>query len=265
MSNFTLDNFRTAAKRKYAPVTITLSDDSEVTLRGLIRLSQKEREKVSDNFTLMSEINAEDGIDEMSDSDRNLLVEAMNEIILVLAPGVEGRRLVSEVGGDPIVLGEILDVWMTESKVGGSRLLAELLDKYGEALVADLRREYQLDLRDLFDDEDPLDPEYVLWLIPGLSIDSAFVAERHGGPQFRGWTPSTYAQVATANGIRGLQYAYILTHIDKKAIRPNPPEPYPIPARDTDKSSKPVTPKPGSFAGIAASMMAAARRQKAGM
>ncbi|AEJ93415.1 tail assembly chaperone [Mycobacterium phage PetterN] len=118
MSNFTLDNFRTAAKRKYAPVTITLSDDSEVTLRGLIRLSQKEREKVSDNFTLMSEINAEDGIDEMSDSDRNLLVEAMNEIILVLAPGVEGRRLVSEVGGDPIVLGEILDVWMTESKVG---------------------------------------------------------------------------------------------------------------------------------------------------
>lgn len=147
---------------------------------------------------------------------------------------------------------------------GGSRVLAELLDKYGEALVADFIREYHVDLRDLFDDENPLDPQWILWLILGLSVDSAYSAERRGGPQFRGWTPSTYAQVATANGIRGLQYSYILTHIDKKAKRPNPPEPYPIPTRETDKS-KPVTPRPGSFAGMAASMMAAARRQKAGM
>ncbi|AEK32673.1 tail assembly chaperone [Mycobacterium phage LittleCherry] len=264
MPNFTLDNFRNAAMRKYAPVTVGLSDGTEVELRGLIRLSEKDREKVVDNFTLMGEMKSTDGIDDMSDSDKQLLADAMNEILLVLAPGLDGRRLVSEIGDNVLVLGEVIDTWMTESRLGGSRVLAELLDKYGEALVADFLREYNVDLRDLFDDENPLDPQYVLWLVLGLSVDSAYSAERRGGPQFRGWTPSTFAQVATANGIRGLQYSYILTHIDKKAKRPNPPEPYPIPTRETDRS-KPVTPKPGSFAGIAASMMAAARRQKAGM
>ncbi|AHB31886.1 tail assembly chaperone [Mycobacterium phage Jovo] len=118
MSNFTLDNFRAAAKCKYAPVTVGLSDGTEVELRGLIRLSEKDREKVIDNFTLMGEMKSTDGIDDMSDSDKQLLADAMNEILLVLAPGLDGRRLVSEIGDDVLVLGEVIDTWMTESRLG---------------------------------------------------------------------------------------------------------------------------------------------------
>ncbi|AVP42058.1 tail assembly chaperone [Mycobacterium phage Naca] len=118
MSNFSLDNFRTAAKRKYAPVTIELEDGSEVELRGYIRLNEKDREKVFDNLTLMGEMQSDDGVDDMPESDKALLVEAMHDILLVLAPGVSGRRLISEIGGDPLVLAEVLGAWMQESRLG---------------------------------------------------------------------------------------------------------------------------------------------------
>lgn len=142
---------------------------------------------------------------------------------------------------------------------GGSLALADLIDKYGEFLVPDLKRFYGIDLRDLFSEEDPIEPRWLLPHILYLPSDSAYIAERRGGQQFRGWNPSWYAQVASVNAQRALNHMYILSHIGKNAPKPKAPEPYPIP----EIHKKNEAPKPNSFAGIAASMMAASRRKKA--
>ncbi|QHB36913.1 tail assembly chaperone [Mycobacterium phage Roary] len=257
---YTLDKIRTAAKKKYAPVTITLSDETEVELRGLIRLGEKEREKVKSNLEVMELLDKGEGLDDMSDSDKELVADGLNEILKQLAPGLDGRRLVSEIDSDLPTLMEVIGTWIEESQLGGSLALADLLDKYGEVLIPDLKHYYGMDLRDLFSEEHPLEPRWVLAHIIYLPTESAYVAERRGGQQFRGWNPSWYALVATVNGIRALNHMYILSHIGKNSSKPKAPEPYPIPEVDRSKTE---APKANSFAGIAASMMAASRRKKA--
>lgn len=139
---------------------------------------------------------------------------------------------------------------------GGSRALAELIDRYGEYLVPDLLNYYGVDLRQLFLPESRLSPRFVISLIKGLPIESAFVAERRGGQQFRGWDESRYALVATVNAIRALQYTYVAAHSKTK---PKTPDPFPIPERKTTQAEK-----PGSFAFIAAAKLAAAKKRKVG-
>jgi hypothetical protein len=139
---------------------------------------------------------------------------------------------------------------------GGSAALARLIDQYGEFLVPDLLSTYGVDLRDLFVPEAHLTPLYVFTLIKGLNYDSAFVAERRGGQQFRGWNESRYAAVATVNAVRALQYTYVAANSKSK---PKPPDSFPIPERQTKQVDK-----PGSFAFIAAAKLAAAKKRKAG-
>lgn len=142
---------------------------------------------------------------------------------------------------------------------GGSRALAELIDKYGGAIFPDLLERYGVDLRDLFRDESDLDPRTALSLVNHLSFDSAYIAELRGGPQFRGWNADRYLNVAQVNAQRALLHSYILTHTGK-GKKPKAPEPYPIPQEPRDKA--PHKPKAGSFGGIVATMMAASRKAK---
>ncbi len=121
----------------------------------------------------------------------------------------------------------------------------------------DLLHYCRVDLRDLFKDEDPLSPRYVLALIMGLPTDGAFYASRRGGQQFRGWDVDRYALVAQVNAQRATNHIMMMVNRDPKKPKPAPPDYFPIP--DEDKPSKP---KPGSFAAIAASMMAAQRRKR---
>lgn len=120
---------------------------------------------------------------------------------------------------------------------------------------------YGVDLRDLFREEDPLEPRWVLALILGLPMESAYIAERRGGQQFRGWGPATYAAAQTVTTLRGIQHLYILSHIDKKAKKPKPPVPFPTPESTNSKQeSKPRN----AFAATANAMIAASRRKKTG-
>lgn len=143
---------------------------------------------------------------------------------------------------------------------GGSSALAGLIDKYGEVLVPDLLHYYGVDLRDIFDEDHPLSARYILALVKYLPLESAFVAERRGGQQFRGWGPLMYAVVAAVNALRAIQHMYLLAHLAKNSPKPKAPEPYPIP--DTYKQRKSRN-KPGTFAHIAATKLAALRRRKA--
>jgi len=142
--------------------------------------------------------------------------------------------------------------------VGGSRVLAELIDKHGEAILSDLLLYYRVDLRDLFDDVSPLSPRYVLALIFQLPTDGAFHASRQGGPQFRGWDAGRYALVAQVNAQRSTNHILMMVNRDPKRAKPKPPEWFPTP----DESDKPSAPKAGSFAAIAASMISAQRKKR---
>ena len=121
---------------------------------------------------------------------------------------------------------------------GGSHYLGQLIDDYGDCLVADLFEVYHVDLRDLYRDD--MSPRWLLTLITQLPAGSRFYAQRRGGPQFRGWDESRYALVAAVNAIRSLQYTYVSAHSKR---RPTPPKPMPIP---DDARRKKDT--PGSFA-----------------
>lgn len=141
---------------------------------------------------------------------------------------------------------------------GGSRVLAKLIDKHGEAILSDLLHYYRVDLRDLFSDDNPLSPRYVLALIIHLPTNGAFYASRRGGPQFRGWDEDRYALVSAVNAINTTNFILAMANRDPSKSKPKAPKPFPTP--DTDEKDK--APKPGSFASIATSMIAAQRKKK---
>lgn len=91
-----------------------------------------------------------------------------------------------------------------------------------------------------------------------LPTDGAFYASRRGGVQFRGWDASMYAQVATVNAIRANNHILMMVNRDPKKKKPAEPEMFPTP----DDHQESNAPKPGSFAAIAAQMMAAQRKKK---
>lgn len=91
-----------------------------------------------------------------------------------------------------------------------------------------------------------------------LPTDSAFYASRQGGQQYRGWDASRYALAATVNGIRATNHILMMVNRDPKRAKPKPPELFPTP----DQTDKPKAPKPGSFAAVAASMLAEQRRKR---
>ena len=148
--------------------------------------------------------------------------------------------------------------------VGGSRVLIGLIDEHADEIVGDLKLYYGVDVRDLFRDDSPISPRYVLSLVLHLPLGSAFVAEQRGGPRFRGWDHGMYAQVALINAVRTSNYLFVCANSDPKKKKPTPPEPYPTPdepeVRSGRRSQGP--PAPGSFAGIASRMIAQARKAK---
>lgn len=133
-----------------------------------------------------------------------------------------------------------------------------MIDKHGEALLSDLLHYYRVDLRELFSEVCPFTPRYLLSLIIHLPADGAFYASRQGGQEFRGWDTDRYALVALVNAQRAGNHIQLMINRDPKRAAPKPPEPFPTPGSE----NKSKAPKPGSFAAVAASMLAAQKRKK---
>lgn len=142
--------------------------------------------------------------------------------------------------------------------IGGSRLLAKLIDEHGEAILADLLHYYRVDLRDLFSETNPLSPRYVLALIVNMPEDSAFAASKSGGAEYRGWDSAQYTRAALVNAVNTSNYLTIMVNRDPKKAAPNPPDPFPTPGSTHRTKSH----APNSFAAIAASMIAAQKKKK---
>ncbi|QFP95092.1 tail assembly chaperone [Gordonia phage MinecraftSteve] len=259
---FKLDDIRSAAERRFAPTKFELGDGTVVALPSVLRLGEKAREKV---FAAIDEIT---DIQDQDDKDDSEVAEAVVEVTGRILAEVADRpkKLLASLEHDDIEVQAhlymtVLTRWTKEVQMGGSRVLAELIDKHGGAILSDLLHEYGVDLRDMFDDDTILSPRYVLNLIVNLPETSAFYASRRGGHQYRGWDIERYMLVALVNGQRMANYMFQLANRDpKKSSVPPAPEPFPVPD-EMDKKKKPA-PKPGSFAAVAAQMIAAQRRKK---
>ena len=142
----------------------------------------------------------------------------------------------------------------------GSRALAKLIDEHGEALIPDLRLYYGIDLRDLFSEDQPISPRWALMHANALPLESDTVAEQRGGQHFRGWDEGRYMLAQLIDATRLNTYAFALAHRDPDLREPDPPSMYPLPDNVRARNKRP--PKPGSFASIVGSKLAAVKERK---
>ncbi|WP_100460597.1 phage tail assembly protein [Mycobacteroides abscessus] len=118
MSNtFSLDDIRDAARRKFCPLKISLSDGSEVELRGFIRLDESERGIVKDSIEILKPLMESESADEIPEEDKALIAEALIDVIAAIA-GKGGDQLVEELGTEFPVLLHVFETWMVESRLG---------------------------------------------------------------------------------------------------------------------------------------------------
>lgn len=144
---------------------------------------------------------------------------------------------------------------------GGSLELAGLIDRHGEFLAPDLKHWFDIDLRDLFSEDDPLEPSWVMMHVRCLPMSSRFMAELRGGERFIGWDEGRYMQAALIDSIRVLQYIMVLVNSDPKKKAASPPDPYPLPDQLRVKQQQQQD-KPGSFAFIANAQLAKIKQIK---
>lgn len=113
---------------------------------------------------------------------------------------------------------------------GGSRALAELIDKHGSALAFDFQHLFGVSLVDVIADlcsgEPATDPRYWLALIGELPADSAFAASFQGGHEYRGWDMKTYllASIFDAVQVNTVSNARVA---GAKKVKDPPPWPRP--------------------------------------
>ncbi|AMS01021.1 tail assembly chaperone [Mycobacterium phage ArcherNM] len=264
---FTLDALKAETKKKYEPVLIGLSDDVTVELKPLLKLGKKSREAVVEAVKEMEdipEIDEEDeDADELIEEYSILACEVVAKVFRLIA--TSPRKLIAELDAeeDPRIRAElyaaVLRTWMRETQLGGSRVLAELIDKFGGAILADLLQYYRVDLRDLFSEEAPISPRFVLALVLCLPRDGAFYAERRGGQQYRGWDEDRYALADIYDAVQAGNHLFMMAHRDPNKAKPKAPKPYP---RPDDMTPKNDAPKPGSFAAMVVAAKKAARERR---
>lgn len=114
MSNiFSLDDLREEVEREFAPVTIELSDGTEVTLRNLLRLPKGQRRDVVDTLKVLEAVDGSD------DSDVEELLYAATSVLEIVAD--HGKKLTKELDGDLAVTMKVLERWMEATQPGEAK------------------------------------------------------------------------------------------------------------------------------------------------
>lgn len=114
MSNvFTLDSLREEVESEFAPMKLTLSDGTEVVLRSLLRLKDKERAEVLE--TLKSLDFKSDSEDDTPERVEQLTKNVARVLELV---SDNGKKLLKELDGDLLLMMKVLNRWMEETQLG---------------------------------------------------------------------------------------------------------------------------------------------------
>lgn len=111
---FSLDTLREDVEKKFAPVTITLSDGEEIVLRNIMRLSKDDRKAV---LAVIEEIQAE-GDDSQADSIESTLAGIAKLFGIIAQTKAKGAKLVKEIGDNLPLTTAVFSAWMKESQLG---------------------------------------------------------------------------------------------------------------------------------------------------
>lgn len=118
---------------------------------------------------------------------------------------------------------------------GGSLTLADLIDRYGAIIYADLLRYYQVDISTLVSDTPEITPKQALALIENLPSESKTLAYISGAPSSYGWGTTAYLLAGVIDTVRENTHTNIQVRT-KKRIKPF--DRFPIPG--SEKKEKPV-------------------------
>lgn len=122
MNVFTLDALREETVKKFAPVTFTLKDGTDVELLSMLRLGKKARESVLSTIDDMKSIGVDEDADDMTDEENELLIESVSGIFQTIA-GSKAEKLLKELDGDDLMVKlalmmRVLTAWMEGAQVG---------------------------------------------------------------------------------------------------------------------------------------------------
>ena len=118
MSNiFTLDSMREEIEREFAPFQIDLGEGKVVTLRNVLRLPKKDREKV---YALLDQLGGtQDDEDEGGLSSTEHSAEIALQILPLVAESEKlGRQLVEAIEEDLALTLRVFSSWMGGTQVG---------------------------------------------------------------------------------------------------------------------------------------------------
>lgn len=113
MSNvYTLDNLKSDLDNEFAPVEIDLGNGKTVVLRNVMRMSKAERAQAmaAIEATQTIDTNTADGVDAMLD--------ALKELLVVVAKDNTGKALVAAIGDDLALAMKIMGIWSEGTQSG---------------------------------------------------------------------------------------------------------------------------------------------------
>lgn len=134
-------------------------------------------------------------------------------------------------------------------RAGGSRTLAELLEKAGTEIYADLLSHYGVNVSGVVADPPEISPSEVLALIENLPAGSAALAVVSGVTDSVGWTTETYLIASLIDAVKENTFANMQVRVKKRLQRP---ERTPVPGMAPAK-------KKNSFVAMAQAQFRAAR------
>lgn len=106
MSNvFTLDSLREEADKQYKPLSVSLSDGTEVALKNILRLPAKGREAI---------LKAVDAINK-DDTSVELIAKSIDSILKGVAD--KPAELLAELNGDLAVSISLIEKWMAGTQL----------------------------------------------------------------------------------------------------------------------------------------------------
>lgn len=127
---------------------------------------------------------------------------------------------------------------------GGSSALAELIDKFGEQILADLQSEYGVNLVQALKPGGGHSPKTILVLVRQLPPESRTTAAMRGGEQFNGWGVDRYLLTSVIDAINYNTYALVASNSKKKPKEPQPAyRPSNKPQRGKDNETNPFRQK----------------------
>jgi hypothetical protein len=116
MSNvYSLAKLREDIEKKYEPISIELSDGSEVVLNNLLRLGSKARKEV---VALLKSSKPETEGDEPEVDDEDTLTRMQKVIVLIARDTPKGKQLVKELGDDLTLTSEVVTMWSEATQPG---------------------------------------------------------------------------------------------------------------------------------------------------